>query len=95
MTAPLQTAVERAAQLYDELLAVLDRAFDRDCRSFTLEELGTMLKPRAWTDVQTTTHEDLRALGIPNPDAGRTCGFCQRDIPSGYRHEHGRGVCVR
>lgn len=51
--------------------------------------------PQAWTDAQLTTHEDLRALGIPNPDVGRTCGLCQRDVPSGYKHEHGQGLCVR
>jgi hypothetical protein len=66
-------------------------------RPMTPDEISHMpgvQAPRAWTDHRTMTHDDLARQSIQNPDAGRTCGLCQRDVPSGYKHEHGRGVCV-
>lgn len=41
------------------------------------------------------THADLREAGIENSDEGRTCLLCDCDVPSGYKHEHGQGVCVQ
>jgi hypothetical protein len=41
------------------------------------------------------THDDLSRAGVVNHDEGRTCAFCDCDVPSGYRHEHGQGVCVQ
>lgn len=42
---------------------------------------------------ETTTHAELARHGVVNHDVGRTCGICQRDVPSGFKHEHGFGVC--
>ena len=41
------------------------------------------------------THDDLRRAGIANHDDGRKCGLCGGDVPSGFRHEHGQGICHR
>lgn len=41
------------------------------------------------------THEDLRRAGVENHDEGRACGLCGCDVPSGYKNEHGQGVCVQ
>jgi hypothetical protein len=45
-------------------------------------------KERQWT------HEDLFVYGVPNPDKGRTCLLCGGDVPSGFRYQHGEGVCI-
>lgn len=44
--------------------------------------------------VEKHTHEQLRLAGVANHDEGRTCFLCGGDVPSGFKHEHGAGVCT-
>ncbi len=42
------------------------------------------------------THRGMKMMGVNNPDEGlRFCGLCGGDVPDGFKHKHGYGVCVK